>query len=94
MTYSGPTISDQLSTEGFTLIRNLLEGRVAGGANCALQLAEALHNLPLEPNNDFRTKLVCERLQSFINDHPWLDPHLRWCKVTVNTYYHPKKEER
>jgi hypothetical protein len=85
---------DRMTTEGFTLIRNLLEGRVKGGANSAHQLAEALHNLPLEQNNDFRTQLVCGSLQKFINAHPWLDPHLRWCKVFVNTYYHPKKDDQ
>jgi hypothetical protein len=58
-----------LSKTGFTIIRNLLQGRIEGGTKAAEQLAEGLHNLP-EPGNDFLAQMTTERLNAFVNDYP------------------------
>tara|TARA_E500000318_G_scaffold109643_2_gene123100 strand:- start:3706 stop:4701 length:996 start_codon:yes stop_codon:yes gene_type:complete len=85
------SLSTHLATEGFTLIRNILEERVQGGVNAAYELAEALHNLPLEPNNDFRVELVCKRLKVFIETYPNLRSHLHWSITTVDTFQKEKQ---
>ena len=58
-----------LSKTGFTIIRNILQGRNEGGAKAAEQLAEALHNLP-EPGNDYLTRMTIDNLQAFVTDYP------------------------
>lgn len=62
-----------LAVVGFTTIRNLLSGRIKGGTQAALDLAEALHNLP-DPDNDFTRQLTIRRLQAVIRKHPTLTP--------------------
>ncbi len=57
-----------LAKEGFTLIRNLLEGRVPGGHALALKVSEALHNLP-EPGNDFLVNMICENVTALADEY-------------------------
>jgi hypothetical protein len=59
----------RLSKTGFTLIRDLLQGRIEGGVKAAEQLADALHNLP-DPGDDFLNRMTIERLQAFAHNHP------------------------
>jgi len=61
----------KLAIAGFVTIRNLLQGRVEGGSGAALELAEALHNLP-EPQNVITRDLTLEGLDKFIQKHPHL----------------------
>ncbi|MFX4226492.1 MAG: hypothetical protein ACFHHU_00955 [Porticoccaceae bacterium] len=65
-----------VAQEGFTVIRNLLEGRVKGGSAAAAALAEALHNLPIEQENSFTHQLTSERLTAFFKIHPGLQRHM------------------
>ena len=65
-----------LSKTGFTLIRNLLQGRAPGGAEAAEKLSEALHNLP-EPGNDFLQKMTTEKLEKFMVEYPDLAAGIR-----------------
>lgn len=58
----------QLVQEGFLAIRNILEGRSEGGVQLAKDIAEALHNIPTEPN-DFAESMVCERLLQLKADY-------------------------
>ena len=58
-----------LAKAGFLLIRNLLEGRVAGGSAVALEVAEALHNLP-EPGNRFLECHTLKAVGDFVTRHP------------------------
>ncbi len=60
-----------LANVGFMQIRNLLEGRLQGGPAAALDLAEALHNLP-EPGNAFLENLTLRNLEQVIAKHPQL----------------------
>jgi len=64
-----------LSKWGFTVIRNLLEGRVQGGEYAAKELAEALHNLP-EPDNNFCENMTRERLMKFMAKYPALSKEM------------------
>lgn len=59
----------QLAQEGFTLIRNLLEGRVEGGVELAKDVAEALHNLS-GSENSFTEKMTCEKITALQKRHP------------------------
>lgn len=68
--------TNELSRAGFTLIRNLLQGREKGGESAALELADALHNLP-SPGNEFLDNLTRERLREFIAKHPHLAPTIK-----------------
>lgn len=52
---------DGLAQDGFTLIRNLLEGRVEGGVELAKEVAETLHNFPSD-GNDVTEQMTCENL--------------------------------
>lgn len=58
----------QLAQEGFTAIRNILEGRSEGGVELAKDIAEALHNIPTVPN-EFAESMVCERLLKLQADY-------------------------
>lgn len=60
-----------LAKAGFMQIRNLLEGRLPGGPAAALDLAEALHNLP-EPGNAFLENLTLRNLEQVIAKYPQL----------------------
>lgn len=64
-----------LSRAGFTLIRNLLDGRVAGGPEAARDLAEALHNLP-EVGNEFLVELTIDNITRFMETYPELSEYL------------------
>lgn len=59
----------KLAQEGFTLIRNLLEGRVEGGVELAKEVAEALHNLPVGENS-FTEKMISESITALQKRHP------------------------
>lgn len=63
--------SHDLAKTGFTLIRGLLEGRIQGGSVAALDLAEALHNLP-DPGNTFLVELTLRNLTKVAARHPQL----------------------
>ncbi len=69
-----------LSKSGFTLIRNLLQGRIAGGAQAAEELAESLHNLP-EPGNEFLHNLTIDHLKNFVRKYPdlakYIEPYVK-----------------
>jgi len=64
-----------LSKSSFTLIRNLLEGRVNGGTEAAKELAEAMHNLPEEGNN-LLVKLTTKNLGEFVLKYPHLKKYI------------------
>lgn len=64
-----------LAKTGFTLIRGLLNGSIKGGAAVALELAEALHNLP-EPGNDFLQEWTLKSVRKFTTKHPHLKAYL------------------
>lgn len=66
-----PLDTHVLAKTGFTLIRGLLEGRLLGGPAAALDLAEALHNLP-EPGNAFLEELTLRNLTQLVAKHPQL----------------------
>lgn len=59
----------QLAQEGFTLIRNLLEGRVEGGVELAKEVAEALHNLPAD-DNPVTEQMTCENVMALQKEKP------------------------
>lgn len=67
----------ELARIGFLLVRNLLQGRIHGGTEAALDLADALHNFP-ENGNEVRLRLTLARLEEVIEKHPqlqsWLAP--------------------
>ncbi|CAK7035882.1 MAG: hypothetical protein BACC_04488 [Bacteroides sp.] len=76
MTYNpnSPTSTRRLDTHvlariGFTLIRSLIQGRRPGGLAAALDLADALHNLP-EPGNEFLVELTLKSLDEFVSNYP------------------------
>lgn len=73
-----------LARDGFVIIRNLLEGRTLDrrgsllariigidrvGVDQALELAEALHNLP-DPDNDFTQAMTIERVRAYVDRYP------------------------
>lgn len=62
-------LSSQLAKEGFQLIRNLLDGRISGGKEAALELAEALHNFPT-PDNEITYELTEKNLKRFVSKYP------------------------
>ena len=66
---TGTIDTHALAKIGFTLIRDLLAGRVQGGPAAALDLAEALHNLP-EPGNTFLEELTLRNLDVFVAKYP------------------------
>lgn len=69
MPINTPLDTHVLAKTGFTLIRSLLEGRLPGGQAAALDLAEALHNLP-EPGNAFLEELTLRNLTQLVAKHP------------------------
>ncbi|WP_321266875.1 hypothetical protein [Alcaligenes faecalis] len=58
-----------LAKVGFTIIRGLLDGRIPGGSAPAVDLADALHNLP-EPGNRFLEELTLLDLNEFVTNYP------------------------
>jgi len=74
-----------LSKIGFTIIRNLLEGRCDGGAEAAKELADVLHNLP-EPGNWFLSNLTKDLLAAYIGKYPHLSEYFeRYINATDQT---------
>ncbi|UWZ79375.1 hypothetical protein L9S41_17085 [Geoalkalibacter halelectricus] len=61
----------ELARTGFVLIRGLLDGRIKGGQKAALDLAEALHNLP-DTGNSFAYELTAQQLREFATKYPHL----------------------
>ena len=59
---------DSLAQNGFTLIRNLLEGRVDGSVELAKEIAETLHNFPSD-GNDFTEQMTCKNLIALQKKH-------------------------
>jgi len=74
-----PINTTALAKEGFTLIRNLLQQRYRRHINdadtkaLALDIAEALHNLP-EPGNTFQEALTIDRVAELTNNHEICKP--------------------
>jgi hypothetical protein len=62
-----------ISELGFTLIRNLLDGRYLGGAVAALQVADALHNIKVLDNEALKKELILDVLTSCKNEFPALE---------------------
>lgn len=65
-----------LANAGFSLIRNVLEDRIEGGVDAALELAETLHNLPL-PGNEFCQELTQRKLELFVSKYPHFETQLK-----------------
>lgn len=68
--------SIELARTGFVLIRGLLDGRIKGGQKAALDLAEALHNLP-DTGNTFAYELTAQKLREFVAKYPNLGERLK-----------------
>lgn len=66
-------IIELLARDGFTIIRSILEGRIAGGVDLALALSEALHNFPIQ-GDYYSLKLTVEKLSPLVDKHPVLSP--------------------
>ncbi|SDR49006.1 hypothetical protein [Pseudovibrio sp. Tun.PSC04-5.I4] len=61
--------AEGLAQEGFVLIRALLDKRIEGGESLALQVAEALHNIPVR-ENEFTEQMTVERVLELQVKHP------------------------
>ncbi|MBE0362243.1 hypothetical protein PULV_a4060 [Pseudoalteromonas ulvae UL12] len=61
--------TNALSKEGFTLIRNALEVRNSGGQQLAIDIAEALHNLPDDNSNTFLIDMTEERVKELASKY-------------------------
>lgn len=59
-----------ISKEGFTLIRNALNGRNNGGQKMASDIAEALHNLPHDISNNFLVDMTKGNVKELAIKYP------------------------